>query len=618
MGLYEDIIDRSRPAWQPPSDAEKFPDLKEAQPAPDDDSWMSSIPQTLLPPKLRKKKEEEQLAGVDASSPAIQRPLALQPGNGAGMIDPAFSGSDQSPFLNPAQRSMQASVGGEPGPQVPMPAPRPPGANAPPPAPPGPPLSLAPPALAHAQADDDEGPPPAAGPKSPTSPYDLPSILDKLKSGFGGIATTLGNNSNTLMALGAGLAGAPTAGIGISRAAAAAIPARAADIKQTTDLQGRAGLTKALVDAGVPVQQAIAAQANPELQKALIQSYITDRGKEVIKLKSKDAWGNEVEVPYIQNKYPKDGEPVLTPAFKSPGGGASNAPGNQNPSGSMSFAPGVTAENFDHTKVGEDYLNQYSPEMKDWVKNYLSGNGMPTGRQASSQMIKAAAMKYGTDVGMPPDDASIGQRKQWSNSLGNTQNGVGLSAKGFQQGLEHFSKLSDNLVKMNLSNGMGLEPVAGVINSAKNLTTAQQELVHKNDVIGQALAREMGNLFAKNGGGVHEAAETKKNVSNSTMSSRSAAGSLEAIDELMQGGLKTLENRRDELFPNGNAPKGSNFLGPAQQAALDHIRSNIAILRGDKAAAAAQPAASAQAPAAPVVPKPGKYVFQNGALVPVQ
>ncbi len=208
-------------------------------------------------------------------------------------------------------------------------------------------------------------------------------------------------------------------------------------------------------------------------------------------------------------------------------------------------------------------------------------------------------MKYGTDVGMPPDDASIGQRKQWSSSLGNTQNGVGLQAKGFQQGLEHFSKLSDNLVKMNLSNGIGLEPVAGVINSAKNLTTAQQELVHKNDVIGQALAREMGNLFAKNGGGVHEAAETKKNVSNSTMSSKSAAGSLEAIDELMQGGIKTLENRRDELFTNGNAPKGSNFLGPAQQEALDHIRSNIAILRGEKAAAAAQPAASAKAPASP-------------------
>jgi hypothetical protein len=159
--------------------------------------------------------------------------------------------------------------------------------------------------------------------------------------------------------------------------------------------------------------------------------------------------------------------------------------------------------------------------------------------------------------------------------------------------------------------------VAGIINSAKNLTTDQQELVHKSDVIGQALSREMGNLFSKNGGGVHEAAETKKNVSNSTMSSKSAAGSLEAIDELMQGGLKTLEQRRDELFPTGNAPKGSQFMGPEQQAALDHIRKNIAILKGKQPADASPAQAASVAPTA-TGPNGHKIVVQNGRWVDAQ
>lgn len=431
----------------------------------------------------------------------------------------------------------------------------------------------------------------------------LPSVLDRIR-------TTLGNNSNTLLAIGAGFAGAPNIGQAISRASAAAIPARAADIKQALDAQSRTYGTKALVEAGVPIQQAIAAQADPDLKKALIKSYIEDRGQDIQIIKTKDAWGNETEVPYVKNKYPKPGEPVLTPAFKSADGTAAPA---QGATGGAFFAPGINQANFDHSKVGDDYIEQFSPEMQSDVKAYLQGRSIPAGRAAQAQAVKQIAKKYGDDIGMPADDTMIVQRKEFSRSLGDTKSGVGLQAKGFQQGLEHFVKLSDALVKMNLSNGLGLEPVAKGVNWMKNLTTEQQNLVHKADLEGQSLAAEMGNLFSKNGGGVHERAATKEAVSNSLMSSKSAAGALQGVVELMDGGLKTLEQRRDELFPNGNAPRAANFLGPAQQKALDHINNNIAILKGEKSAVQGAQQATA-------APKPGRYVFDSATskLVPAQ
>lgn len=609
MGVYEDMVARIQ--GLPPGAA--FPDVG-AIPAAEE-SW---LPQMLLPPHKRNKTEEpdaqaiaiQHALGNDPAGPAIPKSMMV---HAAGMLPL----DDPSPFNSPQGQQMVADAGGAPAPTVPMPAPRPADAPGPesvplpmarpaaadaPPVAAAPPVSIKPPIMA-SDADEAAAPPAAAPAAAVSSPFQMPSILDKLR-------TTLGNNSNTLLALGAGFAGAPNIGQGISRASAAAIPARAADIKQTLQSQNQNLVRDALIKAGVPRDQAQAGALDPELKKAYIQSYIADPKTEIKMIKSKDAWGNESEVPYIFNSK----EQTFKPVNMATGGAGVNAsaPGSSQPT--ATFAPGVTAQTFDHTKVGDDYLGQFSPEVQASVKSYLKGESLPAGNKVPAQMLKMAAQKYGNDIGMSADDASIVQRKEWSKSIGNTSSGVGLQSKGFQQGLEHFVKLSDNLVKMNLSNGMGIEPVAGVINSAKNLTTNQQELVHKSDVIGQALAREMGNLFSKNGGGVHEAAETKKNVSNSTMSSKAAAGSLEAIDELMQGGLRTLEQRRDELFPTGNAPKGSQFLGPKQQEALEHIRNNIAILKGEKVAAP-EPAA---APPVASAPKPGNYVYQGGKLVPVQ
>lgn len=126
---------------------------------------------------------------------------------------------------------------------------------------------------------------PEAAPASPVEP----SMFGRLG---GGIMSGLSDNSNALLAIGAGFAGAPNIGQAISRASAAVIPAHAADVKQRLTQQSQAYGTKALVEAGVPIQQAIAAQGDPDLKRALIQNYIVDRKGELKEI-GVDSYGNK-------------------------------------------------------------------------------------------------------------------------------------------------------------------------------------------------------------------------------------------------------------------------------------------------------------------------------------
>lgn len=438
------------------------------------------------------------------------------------------------------------------------------------------------------------------------------------QSGFGSLMPRIGdflkNNSNTLLALGAGFAGAPNIGQGISRASAAAIPAARADISQRTLLQTQSSTYRALVDAGVPRQQALAAVGNPKLAEALIQSYITDRKNEIKEIKEKDAFGNERTRLVAVNPYDRTSQEI-TPTGGARGASAGDGAGIG--SAPTTFAKGVTMDTFNHSAVGEDYLKQFSPEVQADVKSYLSGRSMPTGRQGAAQIVKQIAKKYGDDIGMPADDALVTQRKVFSNSLGDTKSGVGMQAKGAQQGLEHFVKLSDTMVKLKLSNGLGIEPVANFANWFKSLSTEQQDMIHNANVKGQALAGEMGKLFSgTTGGGVHERAETKKNISNAFQSTKAAAGSLEGVLEMMEGGINSLTQRRDQLFPDKSAwPKGSDFMTEKQLAEMAQIRHNIAILRGEeKPDGGAAPARGTAAPA------PGRYRYDpaTGSMAPVQ
>lgn len=569
MGLLEDILARAQ--YQP--NAAGFPAVEPSV----DEAALAAQAREAAAAKLiaaNQKRAPNPLAlAPDEQSAGVQLAMGNAP-EGTGVPFSTQAGMLAPPVTMPAAAPDPAQPPSE---SVPLPMARPasaPGSTdvsaasrQPPPAPTNlVPQSVAPPAIA-----------------SPAEP--APSMFGRLG---GRLMDGLSNNSNALLAIGAGFAGAPNIGQAISRASSAVIPAHAADVKQQLDLQSRSYGTKALVDAGVPIQQAIAAAGDPDLKKALIQNYIIDRKSEIKSVKSKDAFGNETERLYSINPFDNTSKEITLGGTDGKGGAAASGK-------NASFAQGITPETFDHSKVGDEYLAQFSPELQAGVKAYLRGDSLPTGRQQQAQVIKQIAQKYGDDIGVPANDQAYYQKKNFVNSLGNTNSGVGMQVKGFQQGLEHMTELSDKLEKLGNVNGLGIAPLAHAANAVRGLSTTQGDVRKGVDASAQALAGEIGKLYSgSSGGGVHERQATK-DLFGKDLSGPEMAGALESTLELMQGGLRTIEQRRDDIFGAGAKDiKGANFLGPKQQEAIEKIQGTIRRLRGGDPA----PATAVTAPAA--------------------
>lgn len=390
MGLYEDLLDRIRPVAESAG-------FSAAPPASERDPWdlprLTDLPETMLPPHLRKKS----LPAVDASSIGIQSALGNQPITTPG-LPAAFQTAGMLPSLNPndpvgltdAEKAAQALAGGgAAGAPVPMPQARPTDAPATPlpePASMAPAPGLPAPPSATDFSSQSRAPlqiaPQAASLAPAIGMVDTrgPSMFDRIRS-------TLGDNSNTLLAIGAGLAGAPNWGQGISRAASAAIPARAADISQTLAAQSRGYGTKALVDAGVPVQQAIAAAGDPDLKKALIQNYIVDRKHELKTVK--DWMGNESLVDF--DPFTSKTKAVTLDGSTTPGA----------PSGGIMAAAKMEPSYDPTTNRDESFLDavrKADPLSAAAVKDIADGKMPASGRNLQKLMPLAARYEQGFEA----------------------------------------------------------------------------------------------------------------------------------------------------------------------------------------------------------------------------
>jgi hypothetical protein len=472
---------------------------------------------------------------------------------------------------------------------------------------------------------EDAAIPPSA---QPTSGFQGAGLLDGL-SGFGEkLMGGLSKNSNMLMAMGAGLLGAPNLAQGMSRAASYAIPASQMDIQQQTTQGGQQAAFNALVTAGVPRDLAMAGATNPKIMDKLLESYVTGNKMEIKTIKQKNSWGEETEqLVAIDPRDPRNaynvstgqrinpseaaggttvgtvvqgpnGQPVTIPTGKGGGGGNVGIP--QKPS--SFYAPGVSDENYRQDVGGDDYLAQFTPTVQAAIKDRVQGL-QPAGRTDQDKRIDRAAELYGRSIGMPMDAGSAAQRLKYSKELtSEATNTAGGKARSLHQGLEHFVQMSDALVDMHLSGGMGLEHVAKGVNWVKSLSAEQQRKIARAQFVGKQLANEMGSLNSANGGGVHERAETAKLVSDAFGSRQKAAGALEGVVDIMHGGIAALERQRDDLFPKGSAPKGSEFMTKVEHDQLEHIRRNIRKLGGERPEDEPQgtaPAAAAPTPAGP-------------------
>jgi hypothetical protein len=149
---------------------------------------------------------------------------------------------------------------------VPIPQPRPAASPAVPPAAPQQDQAAIPP---NAQPTQGQLPPQQAAPQ-PQEPSFLSKIGDKLNQ-----------NSNLLIGMGAGFAGAPSIGTGISRGLTGAEAGSQIDTKQNMLGTSQSAMYRAFMDAKVPPKLAIAALYDPEIRKSVTENYLSDRKGEL-------------------------------------------------------------------------------------------------------------------------------------------------------------------------------------------------------------------------------------------------------------------------------------------------------------------------------------------------
>lgn len=522
------------------------------------------------------------------------RPPAPPP-NLTGLPPVQMTGVDGPPGMPPVQQTGD-DVAALPE-RVPLPRPRPAGIDVSAARRVGAPLDIRPPAQRAAPGTE-----PDSEAQKAEGPPSFGSLFGGIRPALEKVSNFLGDRSNTLLAIGAGFAGAPNIGQGISRAAAGAIPAQQADQKRTMTQNQLSQSYKALVGASVPPNLALAAIYNPDIMKSVVTNYLGDRKAEIKTVKTKDAFGNETERLVAVNPYDYTSKEIT-----AQGGTGGNA-GAPAPGGTVGGPGGFDPGRIDHTLVGEDYLKQFPNEFQASVKSYLAGKTLPTGRGNLANMIKMAAQKYGGDIGLPADDTAINSRKQFRTELGSTKSGAGMQVRGFQQAVSHLKELSDYAEKLDNSNGLGFADLAHGYNWLKNRTTKNADTSASLNNSAQTMAGEVGKLFSgAAGGGVHERESTAQRF-NSVQSSAELAGAMESTIRLMEGGLRSLEQRRDSILGQDS---GVEFIEDSTRKEIEHVQQVIKRLRGDAPAAAT--------PAAPRQVAPGAYVWKDDqGLVPVQ
>jgi len=332
---------------------------------------------------------------------------------------------------------------------------------------------------------------------------------------------------------------------------------------------------QAFIGAGMTPQNAMLAVLNPEAGKTLINEALTNK---VDYKTEKDAlgaehgfWINKID----QTKIQADGS-------GSGGNGLSGSP--------SILAQGAT---YDPNKTGEDYLNQFSPDVKASVKAYLNGDIMPTGNprnQTINSYAKNVALRYAQDMGIPAGDSIFSEKRKYRTELGsNAPSTVGGSAKAFNQGISHLSDLADNLEKLKNWNGLGIPILAkGANYMREGMSNDQAAIADEARSLGQTVAGEVGKLFSGNaGGGVHERELTRERF-DTVKSMPQLAAALRATIETMHGGLTALEQGRDRtLGPNS----GVNFVEKGTQQKIDKIQEAIDRLEGKSTASTAAPSA---------------------------
>lgn len=180
-----------------------------------------------------------------------------------------------------------------------------------------------------AQLHGGSTPPPVPASDSPGADANASAGEDTSKTGekavpgssfFGRLAEMVNQHPLTLMALGAGMAGAPSLGTGISRGLAAATPAMGQDLQRQMVLGGAQARYKAWVANGAPASEALAGVYDPKKAEQLDATFGTQAPQ--IKTVKDPATGRDITVQ-------QDGRGNLSIVNPGQGGNVPNPSGAQ-------------------------------------------------------------------------------------------------------------------------------------------------------------------------------------------------------------------------------------------------------------------------------------------------
>lgn len=236
--------------------------------------------------------------------------------------------------------------------------------------------------------------------------------------------------------------------------------------------------------------------------------------------------------------------------------------------------------------VGEDYLKQFSPEVQNAVKNYMSGLSTPTGnpRKGWAEQIKAIAQKYGNDIGIPADDTSFSARRTMRNNLSLTTPGsLGGQLNFAGTSLGHLSDVAEKAAALENSGGWGVAPLAQVINRVRGLTTEQAAKINALQSAAQHYGQEITKFYAGSPGG-----EAERNRFLQTMSAAKSPAELAAAIKTERELIPDRLTQIDAQIKSVLGPAASQYpvVRPVTQKSLDKIDAIVARMEGKEPGAA--------------------------------
>ena len=250
------------------------------------------------------------------------------------------------------------------------------------------------------------------------------------------------------------------------------------------------------------------------------------------------------------------------------------------------LAPGLT--DLDRTKTGDDYLNQFGPEVQAAVKAYINGDVLPTGnprKDTIASKAKEIAQTYGQQMGIPVSDALYAQKRQIMTDLArSTPGSLGGQQKFAGTALEHLAEVTEKSAN-GLHNGTGPLPswvpwsadLAHKVNSAANSSVDRSPDINAVQGAVQHYGQEITKFYTGSPGGEAERMRFLQTMDPKTLTPQEMAAAIRTERDLIPGRLVQNATQIQTILGPEQAQKYATL--PAEhQKSIERINKSLAKL----------------------------------------